>query len=1296
MSSSSEFLTKFETKSNRVKGLSFHPRRPWIVASLHNGVIQLWDYRMGTLLDRFEEHEGPVRGVHFHQTQPLLVSGGDDYKIKVWNYKLRRCLFTLLGHLDYIRTVQFHHEYPWIVSSSDDQTVRIWDWASRSCMSVLTGHNHYVMSVQFHPKDDLIVSASLDQTVRVWDLSGLKKKSVGGGSDDLMGGGGAPKLGADLFGNTDTTVKYLLEGHDRGVNWASFHHTLPLIVSGADDRQVKLWRMNDSKAWEVDTLRGHVNNVSCVMFHPKQELIVSNSEDKSIRVWDMSKRTGVQTFRREQDRFWILAVHKEQSLLAAGHDSGMLVFKLDRERPAFVVNEGTANTASQLLYIKERYLRMFEPGSGRDVPLLSIRRPAGQNGAPRSIAYNEAERALLMCSDAEGGSYELYQIPRDASRGVSEAPDSKRGLGQAACFVARNRFAVLDKSRQILIKNLSNEVTKKLSPPHPTTDMIFYAGTGMLLCKAEDKITLFDLQQKRAMGEIQCPNVKYVIWASDNKHFALLSKHMVMLARRDAQKIEHLATVHETIRVKSGVWEEGSTKTFLYTTLNHVKFCLTAGDSGIVRTLDAPVYLTKVMGNKLFCLDREANTLALSVDKTEFHFKTALLDRSYDEVLRIIKRSKLCGQAIIGYLQKKGFPEVALQFVNDGKTRFNLAIECGNIEVALESATKVDDKECWQKLGIEALRQGNHQIVEMAYQKTKDFERLSFLYLITGNTEKLTKMLRIAEMRGDVMGRFHNALYLGDVQERIKILREQHQPALAYLTAVTHGLVELAEEIKTAVPEEMLASLNPAADASLLFPPTPIIRDNNWPLLRVSKGYFDGPSVQQDAPGAADEMEGDIGGGWGDDLDLPGEGGDAQGLGDDGDAGAGWGGDDLDGLGDEMEGGGGGDGWGIDMDDLDLPSAPSGGRASGAGGGFFAPPTMGTSAMLRWQQASSVPGEHVAAGSFNQAMELLNKQAGIVAFEPLKPIFLSVYTGAQAVVSGTPGVPPLESAMHRNNDNYTWSARGSDGMPAVCVTVASLTDRIKVGYKAFTEGKLPEAASIFTAALQSVSVACVDSKGELDELREHMSVCREYITAVLVESTRREEFKDAPARNMELAAYLTHCNLQPLHLLISLRSAMSSAVKVKNFNTAASFARRLMELNPKAEHKEQALKVLKVCDANRSNELQVDYDERNPFVICTKSFKPIYRGQPMIRCAFCGGTFDPQFKGSVCSVCKVSSVFFSVPVESRSPLSMSAAVFLVACLLLRVGSSCLCWCVCVLRFFRMTSGVMTALLSAES
>lgn len=33
-------------------------------------------------------------------------------------------------------------------------------------------------------------------------------------------------------------------------------------------------------------------------------------------------------------------------------------------------------------------------------------------------------------------------------------------------------------------------------------------------------------------------------------------------------------------------------------------------------------------------------------------------------------------------------------------------------------------------------------------------------------------MLKISDMRSDVMGSFHNALYLGDVRERVKILEE--------------------------------------------------------------------------------------------------------------------------------------------------------------------------------------------------------------------------------------------------------------------------------------------------------------------------------------------------------------------------------------------------------------------------------------------------------------------------------------------------------------------------------------------
>ena len=84
-------------------------------------------------------------------------------------------------------------------------------------IAILTGHNHYVMCAQFHATDDLVVSASLDQTIRVWDISGLRKKNVAPGADEVRGSRNAAVQSSavaqtDLFGQPDVLVKHVLEG----------------------------------------------------------------------------------------------------------------------------------------------------------------------------------------------------------------------------------------------------------------------------------------------------------------------------------------------------------------------------------------------------------------------------------------------------------------------------------------------------------------------------------------------------------------------------------------------------------------------------------------------------------------------------------------------------------------------------------------------------------------------------------------------------------------------------------------------------------------------------------------------------------------------------------------------------------------------------------------------------------------------------------------------------------------------------------------------------------------------------
>ncbi|KZZ89759.1 coatomer subunit alpha [Ascosphaera apis ARSEF 7405] len=1074
---------------------------------------------MGTLIDRFEEHDGPVRGIDFHPTQPLFVSGGDDYKIKVWSLQTRRCLFTLNGHLDYVRTVFFHHELPWILSASDDQTIRIWNWQNRSLICTMTGHNHYVMCAQFHPKEDLIVSASLDQTVRVWDISGLRKKHSAPTSsltfEDQMNRANAAQ--ADMFGNTDAIVKFVLEGHDRGVNWVSFHPTLPLIVSAGDDRLIKLWRMGDTRAWEVDTCRGHFQNSGCALFHPHQDLILSVGEDKTIRVWDLNKRTSVQSFKRDLDRFWVIAAHPEINLFAAGHDTGVMVFKLERERPA------STSYQNQLFFVtKDKQLKSYDfTRNVESQPLVSLKKLGSPWIPPRTLSYNPAERAVLVTSPVDSGTYELIHIPRDPS-GAVEPTDIKRGSGNSAVFVARNRFAVFTQSTQSIdIKDLSNATTKTMRTPVGTTD-IYFAGTGHLLMITPSTVYLYDIQQKKQLAELSVSGVKYVVWSNDGLHAALLSKHNVTIVTKN---LEQVSTLHETIRIKSATWDD--TGVLLYSTLNHIKYTLLNGDNGIVRTLESTVYLVKVKGRHVYCLDRTAKPNILEIDPTEYRFKLSLVKRNYEEMLQIIKTSSLVGQSIISYLQKKGYPEIALQFVQDPQTRFELALECGNIDVAIEMARELDRPKLWSRLAAAALEHGNHQTVEMANQKLRNFDKLSFLYLATGDQEKLTRMAKIADHRGDFTSQFQNALYLGDVETRIQMFKEVGLLPLAYLTAKSHGLEDEAQSIREAAgldeDQISLPQIGKFVPRPTVIAPT---YKANWPVKAASHSSFEkvllGEIGGAEAPEVADDVEVE-----------------------------------------EVEEGASQDLLGHEDEDEDVAGWDMGDDINVEEGADVADNTVseagpGTSEADLWPRNSPLAADHVAAGSFETAMQLLNRQVGAVNFEPLKPRFMEIYQASKTYLPATPGLPPLVNYVRRTVDE-TDPRRILPVIPHDLDTIINVD--LQEGYAAMRANKLEDGVAIFRRVLHTLLVNVVTSSDDAEKVDHIIDTAREYILAMSIELERRALGTDTPEklkRSLELAAYFTVPKLEMAHKQLALMAAMKFHFTNKNYSSALNFANQMI------------------------------------------------------------------------------------------------------------------------------------------
>ncbi len=269
-------------------------------------------------------------------------------------------------------------------------------------------------------------------------------------------------------------------------------------------------------------------------------------------------------------------------------------------------------------------------------------------------------------------------------------------------------------------------------------------------------------------------------------------------------------------------------------------------------------------------------------------------------------------------------------------------------------------------------------------------------------------------------------------------------------------------------------------------------------------------------------------------------------------------------------------------------------------------------------------------------MRLLSRQLGIRNFAPLRPLFLDLHVGSHSYLRAFSSAPVISVAIERG-----WSESASPnvrGPPTLVFKFSQLEEKLKAGYKATTSGKFTEALRLFLSILHTIPLIVVESRREVDEVKEFIIIVKEYVLGLKMELKRRE-IKDNPVRQQELAAYFTHCNLQMPHLRLALLNAMTVCYKAGNLSTAANFARRLLETNPTIENQAKtARQVLQAAEKNMKDASPLNYDFRNPFVVCGATYVPIYRGQKDVSCPYCSSRFVPDQEGQLCAVCDLSVI----------------------------------------------------------
>jgi coatomer protein complex subunit alpha (xenin) len=330
-------------------------------------------------------------------------------------------------------------------------------------------------------------------------------------------------------------------------------------------------------------------------------------------------------------------------------------------------------------------------------------------------------------------------------------------------------------------------------------------------------------------------------------------------------------------------------------------------------------------------------------------------------------------------------------------------------------------------------------------------------------------------------------------------------------------------------------------------------------------------------------------------------------------------------------------GW--DMGDDDIPEADSdfvNVDSAEAGG-------AGSSEADLWARNSPLAADHIAGGSFESAMQLLNRQVGAVNFAPLKPRFLEVYQASRAFLPAAEGLPPLVNYVRRNVDE----SELRKVLPIIPRDLEHLASNdLQKGYDSMKANKLEDGIKLFKGILHAILINAVSSEGEVAEAKKLITSSSEYAVAMGIELSRRQlgapdALAQDPAklkRSLELSAYFTIPKIEVPHRQLALLSAMQLAVRNKNYSSALSFANRIIANGGASKIVENAKKTKAQCERNPNDSIDIEFDQFAEFDICAASHTPIYSGTPFEECAFDGSRYHSKYKGGVCRVCEVCEI----------------------------------------------------------
>ncbi|CAR30176.1 coatomer subunit beta' [Lachancea thermotolerans CBS 6340] len=711
----------FSNRSDRVKGIDFHPTEPWVLTTLYSGRVEIWNFETQTEVKSITVTETPVRAGKFIARKNWIVVGSDDFKIRVFNYNTGEKIADFEAHPDYIRSIAVHPTRPYVLSASDDLTMKFWNWEKNwSLEQTFEGHEHFVMGVAFNPKDpSTFASACLDHTVKIWSL-------------------GQP------------TANFTLHAHEtRGVNYVDYYplQDKPYLITSSDDRTVKIWDYQTKSC--VATLEGHMANVSFAVFHPALPIIISGSEDGTLKVWNSNTYKLEKTLNLGLERSWCIATHPtgKRNYVASGFDNGFTVLSFGNDDPKLSLDPvgklvwcGGKNASATDVFTAA--IRGTEGADDGEPLPLQTKELGNVDVFPQSLKHSPNGRFVTVVGD---GEYIVYTALAWRNKAFGKCHDFVWGPDS-------NSYALIDESGHVKFHKNFKELTSWSIPLEFGVEKL-YAG-ALLGVKADGFVYFFDWDSGSLVRRIDV-DANDVVWSENGELLMIINNvdennteeraAYVLGFNREAYE-SFLASEEEPSEdgideafdvlyevsdpIGSGKWVGD---VFIFTTKTNRLNYFVGGKSYNLAHFDKEMYMLGYLprDNKVYLADRDIHIYSYEISIEVLEFQTLVLrgelEQAKTSVLPNIEGKENLLK-ISRFLEGQEYHEDALEISPDNDQKFDLALKLSKLSLAHDIVAGDDNEFKWRKLGDKALEGFDFQLAIEAYDNAADLESLFLLY----------------------------------------------------------------------------------------------------------------------------------------------------------------------------------------------------------------------------------------------------------------------------------------------------------------------------------------------------------------------------------------------------------------------------------------------------------------------------------------------------------------------------------------------------------------------------------------